>query len=119
MFKVLQNKLAFVPSQYKTEREVAQLLFKSLHNPDATCQLCAIPIQNKAPYQEGEPLQSSLATMTAKDRSSPANPEVRNKRSTIPIVRVAIEGYLMTTSETKAPDKRLGVIKQAAHPVLL
>ena len=57
--------------------------------------------------------------MTAKDRSSPANPEVRNKRSTIPIVRVAIEGYLMTTSETKAPDKRLGVIKQAAHPVLL
>ncbi len=119
MFKVLQNKLAFVPSQYKTEQEVAQLLFKSLHNPDATCQLCAIPIQNKGPYQEEEPLQSSLATMTAKDRSSPANPEVRNKRSTIPIVRVAIEGYLMTTSETKAPNKRLGVIKQEAHPVIL
>ena len=54
MFKVLQNKLAFVPSQYKTEQEVAQLLFKSLHNPDATCQLCAIPIQNKVSYQEGE-----------------------------------------------------------------
>ncbi len=116
MFIVLQNKLAFVPLQYKTEQEVAQLLFKSLHNPDATCQLCAMPIQNKGPYQEGEPLQSSLSTMTAKDRSSP---EVRNKRSTIPIGRVAIEGYLMTTSETKAPDKRLGVIKQAAHPVLL
>jgi hypothetical protein len=116
MFKVLQNKLAFVPSQYKTEQEVAQLLFRSLHNPDATCQLCAMPIQNKGPYQEGELLQSSLATMTAKDRSSP---EVRNKRSTIPIVRAAIEGYLMTTSETKAPDKRVGVIKQAAHPVLL
>ena len=116
---MLQNKLAFVPSQYKTEREVAQRLFNSLHNPDATCQLCAIPIQNKAPYQEGEPLQSSLATMTAKDRSSPANPEVRNKGSAMRIVSVAIEGYLMTTSETKAPDKRLGVIKQAAHPVLL
>ena len=56
--------------------------------------------------------------MTAKDRSSPANPEMRKKGSAMPIVRVAIEGYLMTTSETKAPDKRLGVIKQAAHPVL-
>lgn len=78
-----------------------------------------MPIQNKGPYQEGELLQSSLATMTAKDRSSPANPEVRNKRSAMQLVRVAIEGYLMTTSETKAPDKRLGVIKQAAHPVLL
>ena len=119
MFKVLQNKLAFVPSQYKTEQEVAQLLFKSLHNPDATCQLCAKRIQNKGPYQEGEPLQSSLATMTAKDRSSPANPEASNKRSAMPIVSVAIEGCLMTTSETKAPDQSLGVIKQAAHPVLL
>ena len=57
--------------------------------------------------------------MTAKDRSSPANPEVRNKGSAMRIVSVAIEGYLMTTSETKAPGKRLGVIKQAAHPVLL
>ena len=57
--------------------------------------------------------------MTAEDRSSPANPEVRNKETAIRIVSVAIEGYLMTTSETKAPDKRLGVIKQAAHPVLL
>ena len=57
MFKVLQNKLAFVPSQYKTEREVAQRLFNSLHNPDATCQLCAVPIQNKDPYQERELLQ--------------------------------------------------------------
>ena len=118
MFKVLQNKLTFVPKQYKTEQEAAQLLFKSLHNPDATCQLCAMPIQNKGPYQEGELLQSSLATMTGKDRSSPANPEVRNKRSAMQLVSVAIEGYLMTTSETKAPDKRLGVIKQAAHPVL-
>ena len=119
MFNVLQNKLAFVPSQYKTEQEVAQLLFRSLHNPDATCQLCAMPIQNKGPYQEGGLLQSSLATMTAKDRSSPANPEVRNKGSAMPIVRVAIEGYLMTTSETKSPEKGVGVIKQAAHPVLL
>ena len=57
--------------------------------------------------------------MTAEDRSSPANPEVRNEGSAIRIVSVAIEGYLMTTSETKAPDKRLGAIKQAAHPVLL
>ena len=57
--------------------------------------------------------------MTAKDRSSPANPEVRNKGSAMPIVSVAIEGCLMATSETKSPDKRLGVIKQAAHPVLL
>jgi hypothetical protein len=57
--------------------------------------------------------------MTAKDRSSPANPEVRNKGTTMSIVSVAIEGYLMTTSETKASDKRLGAIKQAAHPVLL
>ena len=57
--------------------------------------------------------------MTAKDRSSPANPEASNKGSEMSIVSVAIEGYLMTTSETKAPHKRLGVIKQAAHPVLL
>ena len=119
MFKVLQNKLAFVPSQYKTEREVAQCLFNSIHNPDSICQICAVPIQNKDPYQEGELLQQSLATMAAKDRSSPANPEVRNKGSAMLLVSVAIEGYLMTTSETKAPDKRLGVIKQAAHPVLL
>lgn len=54
MFVTLQSELDFVPYQYKTEREVAQLLFKSLHNPDATCQLCATAIQNKAPYQKGE-----------------------------------------------------------------
>ena len=57
MFKVLQNKLAFVPLQYKTEQEVAQRLFNSLHNPDATCQLCALPIQNNDPNPEGELLQ--------------------------------------------------------------
>ena len=57
--------------------------------------------------------------MSAKDRSSPANPEVRNNGTAMPLVSVAIEGYLMTTSETKASDKRLGVIKQAAHPALL
>ena len=57
MFIVLQSELDFVPSQYKTEREVAHRLFNSLHNPDATCQLCAVPIQNKDPYQEGELLQ--------------------------------------------------------------
>ena len=110
-----------MPSQYRTEPEVAQLLFNSLHNPDSTCQFCALTIQNKEnTCQQGEGgLQQSLANMTAKDRSSPANPEVRNKGSAMLLVSVAIEGYLMTTSETKASDKRLGVIKQAAHPVLL
>ena len=35
----------------------------------------------------------------------------------MPVVSLAIEGYLMTTSETKAPDTILGAIKQEAHPV--
>ena len=57
--------------------------------------------------------------MTTKERLSPANPEASNKGSAMAVVSVAIEGYIMTTSETKAPDKRPGLGKQAAHTALL
>lgn len=110
-----------MPSQYRTEPEVAQLLFNSLHNPDSTCQFCALTIQNKEnTCQQGEGgLQQSLANMTAKGPSRPPKPEASHKGATTPVVSIAIKAYSMTTPETKAPDKKSGAIKQVAHPVLL
>ena len=55
----------------------------------------------------------------ARGPSSPPKPEASNKGSIMPVVIVAIEDYSMATPETKAPDKRSGVMKQAAHPALL
>jgi hypothetical protein len=54
--------------------------------------------------------------MSAQNPSSPPKPAASNKVAILPIASVALESYSMTTSETKAPDKKSEVIKQAAHP---
>ena len=52
---LLQSELTSVPYQYRTEREVAQLMFNMLHNPDSSCQFVAYQYKTEPlPPAKGE-----------------------------------------------------------------